>query len=247
MFKQTQRSRLTLSRAYESCLASPVNTLFPTIVSGFYVTDEVFPCLVFSGPHRTKAHKSSNGKKSAPRKLVLARSMFKFQMKVTKECCFGICWGKWRRFVHGLDQLWRAENWPKLVPSLGWSPTPEAQNGALSRCQGGAPHFKWQGWLNGGNNQNPKKSLQIVLNSPKNPYLNQAARINTCQNFPTPKNSRNLKFQTPQKSFDHPCRLKSGVTPMGFPLPILLLTNIRCQWLNRELKNHNEVHDDEVC
>ena len=31
-------------------------------------------------------------------------------------------------------------------------------------------------------------NLQIVLNTPKNPYLNQAIQKKTCQNFPTPKN-----------------------------------------------------------
>ena len=80
---------------------------------------------------------------------------------------------------------------------------------AASMYPGGTLDFKWQGWLNGGKNQNPKKSqdqnltlqkphaelmshknlvaelcvrdmwelsqnLQIVLNSPKNPFLNQA-------------------------------------------------------------------------
>ena len=80
---------------------------------------------------------------------------------------------------------------------------------AASMYPGGTLDFKWQGWLNGGKNQNPKKSqdqnltlqkphaelmshknlvaelcvrdmwelsqnLQIVLNTPKNPFLNQA-------------------------------------------------------------------------
>ena len=31
-------------------------------------------------------------------------------------------------------------------------------------------------------------NLQIVLDTPKHPYLNQGNQINTCQNFPTPKN-----------------------------------------------------------
>ena len=39
-------------------------------------------------------------------------------------------------------------------------------------------------------------NLQIVLNTPKNPYLNQATQKNTCQNFSTPQKSRNRKFQT---------------------------------------------------
>ena len=32
------------------------------------------------------------------------------------------------------------------------------------------------------------ENLQIVLDTPKHPYLNQGNQINTCQNFPTPKN-----------------------------------------------------------
>ena len=59
-------------------------------------------------------------------------------------------------------------------------------------------------------------NLQIVLDTPKNPYLNQANQKNTCQNFPTPKNPEieNLK---PQKSLDHPCHLKSRVPPPPTP------------------------------
>ena len=107
--------------------------------------------------------------------------------------------------------------------------------------EGGTPDFKWQGWSNGGKNQNPKKSLglqtkpkkilgpkynpqkiqcrtskpqkfpesitddititniQIVLNTPKNPYLNQAAQTEkTCQNFPIPKHPEIVNFK-PQK------------------------------------------------
>ena len=36
---------------------------------------------------------------------------------------------------------------------------------------GGTLDFKWQGWLNGDKNQNPKKSLDQNL-TPKNPMLN---------------------------------------------------------------------------
>ena len=42
-------------------------------------------------------------------------------------------------------------------------------------------------------------NLQIVLNTPKNPYLNQASQKNTCQNFPTQKNSEIENFK-PQSS-----------------------------------------------
>ena len=53
-------------------------------------------------------------------------------------------------------------------------------------------------------------NLQIVLNTPKNPYLNQATQKNTCQNFPTSKNPEIENFK-PQRifwsslSFDHSC------------------------------------------
>ena len=39
-------------------------------------------------------------------------------------------------------------------------------------------------------------NLQIVSNTPKNSYLNQAPQKNTCQNFPTQTKSWNQKFQT---------------------------------------------------
>ena len=53
-------------------------------------------------------------------------------------------------------------------------------------------------------------NLQIVLKTPKNPYLNQATQKITCQNFPTQKNPEIETFK-PKKSFDHPCHFKSGV------------------------------------
>ena len=55
------------------------------------------------------------------------------------------------------------------------------------------------------------KNLQIVLNTPKNPYLKQAKP-------PPPKKKPGIKnFQTQKKSFDHPRYLKSGVPrpPLG--------------------------------
>ena len=50
---------------------------------------------------------------------------------------------------------------------------------------------------------------------PKNPYLNKATQKNTCQNFATPKNPEieNFKLKKSKQSFDHPCHLKSEVTP----------------------------------
>ena len=38
-------------------------------------------------------------------------------------------------------------------------------------------------------------NLQIVLNTPKNPFLNQAAEKNACQNFPTQKNPKTKNFK----------------------------------------------------
>ena len=55
-------------------------------------------------------------------------------------------------------------------------------------------------------------NLQIVFNNQKNPYLNQATQKNTCQIF-LPQKTTESKISNPQKSFDHPRHLKSGVPP----------------------------------
>ena len=55
-------------------------------------------------------------------------------------------------------------------------------------------------------------NLQIVWNTQKNPFLNQATQKSTCQNFPSQKNPKVENFIL-KKSFDHPCHLKSGVPP----------------------------------
>ena len=68
--------------------------------------------------------------------------------------------------------------------------------------------------------------LQIVLNTPKKSLLNQVTPKNACQNFPTPKKSPNRKYETPKKSFDHPCHLKSGVPPLGFIASLSLSLSI---------------------
>ena len=68
------------------------------------------------------------------------------------------------------------------------------------------------------------KILQIVLNTRKNLYLNQATQKNTCKNFPTQKHPGMENFNTPppKKSFDYPRHLKSGVPPppLGTCLPV---------------------------
>ena len=55
-------------------------------------------------------------------------------------------------------------------------------------------------------------NLHIVLNTLKNPYLNQATQKNSCQHF-LPKKIPKLKISNTPKSFNHPCHLKSRVAP----------------------------------
>ena len=55
-------------------------------------------------------------------------------------------------------------------------------------------------------------NLQIVLNTQKNPYLNQATQKNTCQIF-LAKKIPESKISNPKISFDYPRHLKSGVPP----------------------------------
>ena len=77
-------------------------------------------------------------------------------------------------------------------------------------------------------------NLQIVLNTPKNPYFNQATTKEILAKFSYPKTSCNQKYQTPQKSFVHPHHLKCGVpTCSGIGAScqlasILLLKNAWC-------------------
>ena len=58
-------------------------------------------------------------------------------------------------------------------------------------------------------------NLQIVLNTQKNHFLNQAAQKITChhQIFPPKKKPEINKISNPKKSCNHPCHLKSRVTP----------------------------------
>ena len=61
-------------------------------------------------------------------------------------------------------------------------------------------------------------AIQIVLNTPKNPYL-KTWLAKFLPNFPARKNPE-AKISSPQKSFDHPCHLKSGVTPAPLSPPL---------------------------
>ena len=64
-------------------------------------------------------------------------------------------------------------------------------------------------------------NFQIVLNTPKNTYLNQATKTNTRQNFPTQKNPRNKKFQTPKNLLIIPVTWNSDYTSSPPPPPPL--------------------------
>ena len=63
-------------------------------------------------------------------------------------------------------------------------------------------------------------SLQIVLNTQRNPYSNQATPKQYLPNFPTPKIPKS-KISNHPKSFDHPCYFRSGVPPR-----IIIVVNV---------------------
>ena len=57
-------------------------------------------------------------------------------------------------------------------------------------------------------------NLQIILNTQKNPYLNQAAQKNTCSNFPNPKNPE-IKYFKPPKLLQSSPSLEIQSTSLG--------------------------------
>jgi len=67
-------------------------------------------------------------------------------------------------------------------------------------------------------------NLHIVSEYPKNTYLNQVTQKLLAKLF-LPKKSRNRKFQTPKKSFDHPYHLKSRVSLTGSSSTVYFLPN----------------------
>ena len=104
----------------------------------------------------------------------------------------------------------------------------------ILKNQGDTADFKWQGWSNGGKNQNKKKISGHKINPPKNPMPNfQNLKISRKQNrfgctllagicvgtttnlqivLNTPKIP--AKLSHPKKSSDHPCHLKFRVPPL---------------------------------
>ena len=125
------------------------------------------------------------------------------------------------------------------------------------KAPGGAPDFKWWRWLNGGKNQNPKKSLDQISTPPKIPQqicepkfaigwilfaelrgnkvaTNLQIVLNTRKN-PPPLKKKNCQIFPPKKSLDHPHHLKSRVKPLGIKLNNSsknLLESMRQMWSN---------------
>ena len=60
-----------------------------------------------------------------------------------------------------------------------------------------------------------RKIETLVLNTPKNPYLNQATPKKYLPKFSFPQKIPKSKIANSQKSFDHPCHLKSEGHPCG--------------------------------
>ena len=58
------------------------------------------------------------------------------------------------------------------------------------------------------------KNLQIVLNTPQNPYLNQATQ-KILAKFSLPKKIPESKISIPKKFIAHPHHLKSGKPPFA--------------------------------
>ena len=62
------------------------------------------------------------------------------------------------------------------------------------------------------------KNRNISFEYPINPDLNQTIQKKYLPKFPYQKKNPKIEhFKHPQKPFDHPCRLKSGVPPPSPP------------------------------
>ena len=74
-------------------------------------------------------------------------------------------------------------------------------------------------------------NLQIVLNTPKNPFVNQAAKKILAKIF-LPKKIPKPKISNPKTFLDHSCRLKSGVPPSGTTTTMPIKYSINKVWNN---------------
>ena len=127
-----------------------------------------------------------------------------------------------------------------LCEDMVFSPKPTPTIHGPQGGRGGTPNFKWHGWSNGDKNRNP--NLQIVSNTPKNSYLNQAPQKNTCQNFPTQTKSWNQKFQTQKNPLIIPVTWnpKSLPPPPGSWTQALINTSYWPLW-SRHLHLHRRT------
>ena len=98
----------------------------------------------------------------------------------------------------------------KQIQYQAWEILPKRKIKQLPMTKGGTPEFKWQGWSNGGKNQNPKKSVGLQTKPQKipGPKFNPPkipCRISQPQKFPGSikwhyTKNRNISFEYPKKS-----------------------------------------------
>jgi len=90
---------------------------------------------------------------------------------------------------------------------------------------GGTPDFKWQGWANGGKNQNPKKSLGLPTNPKKSLDQNWTPKKPHAK-FPSLKNF--------QKGLTHKSQAKDimkSLQQKGIPVPINTMDEKSVEWI----------------
>ena len=90
---------------------------FCFVVVFFYVTDDVFPCPVSSGPHRTKAR--IRRQKTGPSEIIFGGLDVQISDESEKRMLFWCLLRKMAPIYPATDKLWQAENCTKLVSPLG--------------------------------------------------------------------------------------------------------------------------------
>ena len=97
----------------------PVNTLYYFLLLFLvcYVTDDVFPCPVSSGPHRTKAR--IHRQKIGPSEIIFGGVDVQISDESEKRMLFWCLLRKMAPIYPGTDELWQAENYTKLISPLG--------------------------------------------------------------------------------------------------------------------------------
>ena len=132
-------------------------------------------------------------------------------------------WGGNSRFQVTVMIEWRQKSKPKKIPTASNKPKKSLdQNLSPQKSQAEVPSHKnfqrnYTARIRGDHTQELSHAgtitnLQIVLNSQKNPYLNQPTQKNTCQNFSTQKKPEIENF-TPIKILQSPLSLEIWFTP----------------------------------